>query len=56
VTTNGVKFENITSGSGTENMLYAGTGWDNILNYNGTTIINGSGNVIAGQLSGTIPS
>jgi len=37
-------------------MIYAGTGWDNIINYNGTQIINGVGNVIASQLSGVIPS
>jgi hypothetical protein len=53
---NGMKFDNITAGTGTDNMIYAGTGWDNIINYNGTAVINGTGNLIAGQLSGTIPS
>jgi hypothetical protein len=56
VTTNGIKFDTKTAGAGTANGIWIGTGWDNILNYNGTTVINGTGNVIAGQLSGTIPS
>lgn len=56
VVQNGLKFGNITAGTGTDNMLYAGTGWDNILSYNGTSVINGTGNLIASQLSGTIPS
>jgi hypothetical protein len=56
VTLNLIKADNFTGGSGTENVLYVGTGYDNIINYNGTTVINGTGNVIAGQLSGTIPS
>lgn len=56
VVTNGVKFDTKTAGTGTANVLWVGTGWDNILNYNGTTVINGTGKVIAGQLSGTIPS
>lgn len=56
VTLNLIKAENFTAGAGTENVLYAGTGYDNIISYNGTTVINGTGNVIAGQLSGTIPS
>ena len=56
VTYNALKFDTITSGAGTDNIIYVGTGYDNILNYNGTTVINGTGNLIAGQLSGTIPS
>jgi hypothetical protein len=43
VTQHGVKFDNITAGAGTDNMLYAGTGWDNIINYNGTSILDGTG-------------
>jgi hypothetical protein len=39
----GVKFDNITAGAGTDSMIYAGTGWDNIINYNATSIIDGSG-------------
>jgi hypothetical protein len=56
VTTNGIKLDTKTAGAGTANGIWIGTGWDNIINYNGTTVINGTGNVIAGQLSGTIPS
>ena len=56
VTVNLIKADAITAGAGTDNVLLVGTGYDNILNYNGTTVINGTGNVIAGQLSGTIPS
>jgi hypothetical protein len=51
-----IKADTFTPGLGTENVLYVGTGYDNIINYNGTSVINGTGNVIAGQLSGTIPS
>ena len=44
VTINGVKMDTIaTPGAGTSNSFYVGTGWDNILNYNGTTIISGTG-------------
>lgn len=56
VSQHGVKFENITAGLGTDNMLYAGTGWDQILNYNGISIISGAGLVNAAQLTGTIPT
>ena len=31
-------------------MLYAGTGYDNIINYNGTTVIYGNGVVNGGQI------
>ena len=43
VVANGVKFDNITSAGGTDNMIYAGTGWDSIINLNGTSLIHGSG-------------
>jgi len=56
VTLNGVKFENITTGAGAENMIYAGTGWDQILSYGGTSIISGAGLVNAAQLTGSVPS
>ena len=46
---NGVKFDNITAGAGTDNALWVGTGWDNILSYNGTAIINGTGDVLKVQ-------
>ena len=51
---NAFKANNITAGTGTDNIIYAGTGWNNILNYNGTTVINGTGNLIAGQLTGNV--
>jgi hypothetical protein len=50
---NGVKFDAITAGVGTDNALWVGTGWDNILSYNGTSIINGSGVLQNAALSGT---
>ena len=56
VTVNLIKADAFTAGAGTENVMFVGTGYDSILNYNGTTVINGTGNLIAGQLSGTIPS
>ena len=44
VTLNGTKFDTIaTPGLGTTNAIYVGTGWDSILNYNGTSIISGTG-------------
>lgn len=44
VVLNGTKFDTIaTPGAGTSNALYIGTGWDSILNYNGTSIISGTG-------------
>jgi hypothetical protein len=56
VTMNGVKFDSVTAGAGTDNMIYAGTGWDNIISYNGTSVVNGSGQLNAAQLTGTVPS
>ena len=43
VTLNGIKFDNKSSGAGTSNAIFAGTGYDNIINYNGTPIISGGG-------------
>ena len=37
------KVDNKAAGTGTSNIVYAGTGWDNIVAYNGTTIISGTG-------------
>lgn len=56
VTMNVLKVDDKTTGAGTSNVFYIGTGYDYILNYNGTSVIDGTGKVIAGQLSGTIPS
>lgn len=56
VTFNGVKFDSKTAGAGTSNALWVGTGYDNILNYNGTTVINGSGQVVAAQILGSVSS
>lgn len=53
VTMNGLKIDNITGGAGTENAFWVGTGWDNILNYNGNIVINGTGNLQSYALSGT---
>jgi hypothetical protein len=54
VTMNAIKIDNITGGAGTENMILAGTGWDNILNYNGTSVIFGNGTVNASQVTGAV--
>ena len=45
VTMNAIKVDAITPGLGTDNVLYVGTGYDNIINYNGTTIIDGTGQI-----------
>lgn len=48
---NGVKFDNKTAGAGTSSALYIGTGYDNIINYNGTAVIYGNGVVNGAQVS-----
>lgn len=54
VTENGVKIDGITTpGSGSENAFYVGTNWDNILNYNGNSVINGTGVLQSFGLAGT---
>ena len=53
VTFNGIKFDNKTAGAGTSRAFYVGTGYDEILNYNGTAVINGNGTVNASQLTGS---
>jgi hypothetical protein len=45
---NGIKMDTISSpGAGTSNAVYVGTGWDNILSYNSTGVISGTGAVTA---------
>jgi DNA-binding transcriptional MerR regulator len=46
-----VNVGSITGGAGTETALNIGTGWDSILSYNGTTVINGTGQVVGGQIT-----
>ncbi|MEK9133182.1 MAG: hypothetical protein AAB606_05790, partial [Patescibacteria group bacterium] len=43
-----------TTGTITATALNLGTGWDNLLVYNGTAVINGTGQVVAGQITGTL--
>ena len=43
VTLNAFKVDNKSVGTGTSNVVYAGTGWDTIISYSGTTIISGTG-------------
>lgn len=52
VTINGFKADNKSAGAGTSNVLFAGTGYDNIINYNGTSIIWGNGQVNGSQVVG----
>ena len=52
---NGVDIAAITGDAdATETAISIGTGWDALLGYNGTTVINGSGQLVASQLTGTI--
>jgi len=51
---NGMKFDNKSVGAGTSRAFFVGTGYDEILNHNGTVIINGNGTVNASQLTGSL--
>ena len=51
---NGIKFDNKSIGTGTSRAFYVGTGYDEILNYNGTVVINGNGTVNGSQVTGTV--
>jgi hypothetical protein len=53
VTINGIKFDNITAGAGNNNIFYAGTGYDNIMSYNGNTLISGTGIISNAAISGS---
>jgi hypothetical protein len=52
VTFNGIKFDDKTAGTGNSRALYVGTGYDDILNYNGTSVIYGNGTINSNQISG----
>ena len=56
VTVNVIKADTITAGAGTDNVLWVGTGYDSILNYNGSTIINGTATTITGSSTLTLNS
>lgn len=43
VTLNAFKVDSKSTGAGTSNVVYAGTGWDTIISYNGTTVVSGTG-------------
>ena len=47
---NGMKFDNKTTGAGTSRAFYVGTGYDDILNYNGTSVIYGNGVINGAQV------
>ncbi|HSA84272.1 MAG TPA: MerR family DNA-binding transcriptional regulator, partial [Patescibacteria group bacterium] len=51
----GLNVGSITAGAGTETALNIGTGWDTVLNLNGTTIIDGSGNLNVANATGILP-
>ena len=52
----GINIANLASADteGAESAIFVGTGWDDILNYNGTTVINGTGQVISTGITGTL--
>ena len=50
VTFNGIKFDNKTAGAGTSRAFSVGTGYDEILNYNGTIVIDGVGVINGAQV------
>ena len=52
---NAMKFDSITANGGTDNIIYVGTGYDNIISYNGTSVINGSGQLNLIQVTGFLP-
>lgn len=54
VTYNALKFDTVSVGAGTENVIYVGTGYSNIINYNGTTVINGTGQVNLASVTGAL--
>ena len=52
---NGIDIAAITGDAdATETAMAIGSGWDNVLSVNGTPVINGSGQIITTQLSGTL--
>lgn len=52
-----IKVDAITAGAGTDNVINVlGTGYDTVLTVNGTTVINGTGQVIAAQVTGAVAS
>jgi hypothetical protein len=54
VTYNALKFDNVSTGAGTDNVIFIGTGYDNIISYNGTQVINGLGQINLAQVTGTL--
>ena len=54
VTLNGLNIGALTGTAATETALNIGAGWDNILSVGGTAVINGSGQVLAGQITGNL--
>ena len=53
-TINGINLATTTSTGNTTNAIYLGTGFSNLLNYNGTTVLNGLGQLNLGQVYGTL--
>ena len=53
---NVLKVDTIASpGTGSSNVIYVGTGYDSIINYNGTSIIGGTGNITMIAGTTTVP-
>jgi len=54
VTLNAVNIGALTGTAATEYALNIGSGWDRVLSVNGTEVINGSGQVVSTQITGTL--
>ncbi|MEP7166771.1 MAG: MerR family DNA-binding transcriptional regulator [Candidatus Woesebacteria bacterium] len=54
VTLNAVNIGALTGTGATETAINIGTGWDNVLSVGGTPVINGSGQLVSTQITGTL--
>ncbi|MBI1863425.1 hypothetical protein HYS00_04895, partial [Candidatus Microgenomates bacterium] len=54
VSLNAIKVGALTGTAATETAINIGAGWDSVLTVNGTSVINGSGQIATSQLTGTL--
>jgi hypothetical protein len=52
-TVQGININNLTAGAATETAINLGTGWDNLISYNGTQLMNGTGILQSAAMNGT---